>query len=293
MAEREGVNVLCMAPTEYRAVAKRTAAARAARRCGTPSRRASRSTPRSCALWRDAGRDRDPRRLRPDRDRRAHRDADRPAGAARARWASPSPASTRLDRRRRAVRRPRHGADLLPRRPGPAPWRTGDRVRQDEDGYLWFEGRTDDVIISVRLPDRAVRGRVGARLAPRGGRGGRGRRARRGARIGGARGRGPARGARARARARPRAPGARQGGDGALQVPAHRRVRRRAAEDREREDQACGAAASERARPLRPAVRSRAESDRSVRTSSATGRRWPASTSPARGIAAERAACAA
>ncbi len=27
-------------------------------------------------------------------------------------------------------------------------WRTGDRVRQDDDGYLWFEGRTDDVIIS-------------------------------------------------------------------------------------------------------------------------------------------------
>ena len=29
------------------------------------------------------------------------------------------------------------------------PWRTGDRVREDEDGYLWFEGRTDDVIISA------------------------------------------------------------------------------------------------------------------------------------------------
>jgi acyl-coenzyme A synthetase/AMP-(fatty) acid ligase len=28
-------------------------------------------------------------------------------------------------------------------------WRTGDRVREDEDGYLWFEGRTDDVIISA------------------------------------------------------------------------------------------------------------------------------------------------
>src|SRR5918994_5009095 len=28
------------------------------------------------------------------------------------------------------------------------PWHTGDRVREDEDGYLWFEGRTDDVIIS-------------------------------------------------------------------------------------------------------------------------------------------------
>jgi len=28
------------------------------------------------------------------------------------------------------------------------PWRTGDRVRADVDGYLWFEGRTDDVILS-------------------------------------------------------------------------------------------------------------------------------------------------
>ncbi len=35
-----------------------------------------------------------------------------------------------------------------------------------------------------------------------------------------------------------RAPGARQGGDGALQVPAHRRVRRGAAEDLQRQDQA-------------------------------------------------------
>jgi acyl-coenzyme A synthetase/AMP-(fatty) acid ligase len=29
------------------------------------------------------------------------------------------------------------------------PWRTGDRVTQDADGYLHFEGRTDDVIISA------------------------------------------------------------------------------------------------------------------------------------------------
>jgi acetyl-CoA synthetase len=35
--------------------------------------------------------------------------------------------------------------------PAPAaePWRTGDRVQRDGDGYLYFEGRTDDVIISA------------------------------------------------------------------------------------------------------------------------------------------------
>ena len=30
----------------------------------------------------------------------------------------------------------------------PGAWRTGDRVREDDDGYFWFEGRADDVIIS-------------------------------------------------------------------------------------------------------------------------------------------------
>jgi acyl-coenzyme A synthetase/AMP-(fatty) acid ligase len=33
--------------------------------------------------------------------------------------------------------------------PDDRPWRTGDRVTQDDDGYLYFEGRTDDVIISA------------------------------------------------------------------------------------------------------------------------------------------------
>jgi acetyl-CoA synthetase len=33
--------------------------------------------------------------------------------------------------------------------PQDEPWRTGDRVRQDEEGFLFFEGRTDDVIISA------------------------------------------------------------------------------------------------------------------------------------------------
>jgi acetyl-CoA synthetase len=29
------------------------------------------------------------------------------------------------------------------------PWHTGDRVREDDEGYLYFEGRTDDVIVSA------------------------------------------------------------------------------------------------------------------------------------------------
>ncbi len=33
--------------------------------------------------------------------------------------------------------------------PTPAVWHTGDRVHEDADGWLFFEGRTDDVIISA------------------------------------------------------------------------------------------------------------------------------------------------
>jgi len=40
-------------------------------------------------------------------------------------------------------------AGYLGEPPPQGPWRTGDRVAQDERGFLFFEGRTDDVIISA------------------------------------------------------------------------------------------------------------------------------------------------
>jgi len=41
-----------------------------------------------------------------------------------------------------------HGWRIEDRREGGA-WHTGDRVREDDEGYLWFEGRSDDVIVSA------------------------------------------------------------------------------------------------------------------------------------------------
>ena len=96
----------------------------------------------------------DPRRLRPDGDRPAGRHAARRAGAAGVDGSSVARRAA-VGRRRRAGRGPGDRPDLLlrlPRRGAHAarpPWRTGDRVRADDDGYLHFEGRADDVIVSA------------------------------------------------------------------------------------------------------------------------------------------------
>jgi acyl-coenzyme A synthetase/AMP-(fatty) acid ligase len=47
------------------------------------------------------------------------------------------------------VRRREDGTWAVEDRRDGGPWRTGDRVTQDEDGWLYFEGRGDDVIVSA------------------------------------------------------------------------------------------------------------------------------------------------
>ena len=124
------------------------------------------------------------------------------------------------------------------------PWLTGDRVARDDDGYLYFEGRSDDLIISAgyRIGPFEVESALLTHPAVAEARGR--RRPRRRAGLGGAR-----RGRRAR-RHRPqrlprrRAPGSRQARDRPLQVPADRRLRRGAAEDEQRQGAARVAASS-------------------------------------------------
>src|SRR5215213_9474741 len=147
LVERERVNVLCMSPTEYRAIAKSAelrplAALRHACAAGEPL------NPEVVRVWQEAsgvaihdgygqtetghlaGMPIGPP-LRPG-------SMGRPLPGFRA----------RIDDGELVVD-PATVPTFFLDGPRERPWRTGDRVREDEDGYLWFEGRTDDVIISA------------------------------------------------------------------------------------------------------------------------------------------------
>ncbi len=150
--EREGVAVLCMAPTEYRAIAKRTAlrrlpSLRHAVAAGEPL------NPEIVERWRDEvgvtihdgyGQTEtgaltgmplgEP--VRPGA-------MGRPLPGIRAWLAEPDDAGIGelcVD--------PATVPTIYIDAP-PGDWRTGDRVREDADGFLWFEGRVDDTIISA------------------------------------------------------------------------------------------------------------------------------------------------
>ena len=152
IAEREGVNVLCQAPTEYRMIAKRTdlrpiSGMRHLVSAGEPL------NPEVIRAFREetglaihdgygqtetgpvAG-------MRPDEDPR-----DGSMGR-------PLPGIEVRVRDGELQLRPETCPTFFSRYLDSEPfegewWATGDHVRQDEDGYLWFEARADDVIVSA------------------------------------------------------------------------------------------------------------------------------------------------
>jgi acyl-coenzyme A synthetase/AMP-(fatty) acid ligase len=147
LIEREGVNVLCMSPTEYRAIAKR------AELRPLPQLR------HACA----AGEPLNPEVVRswaesvgvPVHDGYGQTETGHLTGMPVGPPVRPGSMGRPLPGLRAWID---EGELVVDPATVPTffidgaldqPWRTGDRVREDDDGYLWFEGRTDDVIISA------------------------------------------------------------------------------------------------------------------------------------------------
>ncbi|MDW5596857.1 AMP-binding protein [Conexibacter stalactiti] len=153
LLERERVNVLCMAPTEYRVIAKR-------------------AEPRPLAPLRGlvaAGEALNPEVLRLWQEQTGLTIRDG-YGQTETGQLTGTPLGEAI--RPGSMGRPLPGVGLtiddgelvadpatiptfflgylgLPPHEASEPWRTGDRVCADDDGFLYFEGRTDDVIISA------------------------------------------------------------------------------------------------------------------------------------------------
>ena len=152
--EREGINVLCQAPTEYRMLARRTEL----RPIASLRRLVSAGEPLNPEVIRDfrgqlglgiadgygqtetgpvAG-------MRPGED-----DPARDGSMGRPLLGI----ETRIEDGELQVRPetvPTFFSGYLGEHPFRGEWwATGDQAREDEDGYLWFEGRGDDVIVSA------------------------------------------------------------------------------------------------------------------------------------------------
>ncbi len=162
---RERVNVLCMAPTEYRVIAKRaTLRPLADLRAMVSAGEALNAE--VLRAWREAtGVE--------IRDGYGQTETGQLTGIAADRRARPGSMGTALDGVRLevldgelvvhpasvptfflgylgdGVARAHDGTWTVEDRRDGGPWRTGDRVREGDDGYMYFEGRNDDVIVSA------------------------------------------------------------------------------------------------------------------------------------------------
>ncbi|HYI35541.1 MAG TPA: AMP-binding protein [Thermoleophilaceae bacterium] len=146
LIERERVAVLCMAPTEYRVMAKRTElrempSLRHAVAAGEPL------NPEIVSVWQDrVGVSVHDGYGQTETGALTGMPLDRPVRPGSMGVALPG-FDLWIDEGELCV-----DPDTVPTFfiDGPRDtWHTGDRVSRDDDGYLWFEGRTDDVIISA------------------------------------------------------------------------------------------------------------------------------------------------
>ena len=144
---REGVNVLCMSPTEYRAIAKRAELRalpdlRHACAAGEPL------NPEVVRVW-----EAEARVAIHDGYGQTETGAltGMPIGppVRPGSMGKPLPGLSAWIDEGELVVDPATVPTFFLDGPRDRPWRTGDRVTEDEDGYLWFEGRADDVIISA------------------------------------------------------------------------------------------------------------------------------------------------
>jgi len=151
LLERERVNVLCMAPTEYRVIAKRaTLRAFGALRGLVAAGEAL--NPEVLHAWQEAT-------GLQIRDGYGQTETGQLTGVAPGMEVRPGSMGRALPGVSLSIEDgellvdPATVPTFFLRYAGePAvrgPWRTGDRVGRDEDGYLFFEGRGDDVIISA------------------------------------------------------------------------------------------------------------------------------------------------
>jgi acetyl-CoA synthetase len=170
LLERERVNVLCMAPTEYRVIAKRAALRPLGGLRGLVAAGEA-LNPEVLRAWEEAT-------GLQIRDGYGQTETGQLTGAPPTERARPGSMGRALDGVRlevedgelvlapetaptfflgylgEDVRREPAGNGGAPRwavreRAAAGPWHTGDRVRRDDDGWLYFEGRADDVIVSA------------------------------------------------------------------------------------------------------------------------------------------------
>ncbi len=151
---REQVRVLCMAPTEYRIMAKRLELPRFPALRGLVAAGEA-LNPEVFQIWRAAtGLDIRDGYGQTETGQLTAMPAGKPARAGSMGRALPGIALS-VDGGELVLDDPSTDPTFFVRylsgaaAPVDVPWRTGDRVQQDEDGYIYFEGRSDDVIISA------------------------------------------------------------------------------------------------------------------------------------------------